>query len=88
MTEYGGQIVRTVPLTWEENAWCLGIASVTLLIGVLIKFVPARWFSKMAMKETEMDDEQVEGTITATLRRSFRQSTLRRLQEEESKKGE
>jgi len=52
--EHGGKALRCMPLSFEENAWCLGIGAFSLLWGVIIKVIlPSSWFSWMSMDEHE-----------------------------------
>jgi len=38
--------MKTVPLTGEEHGICIGIGAGSLIWGVFVKFIPARWFEK------------------------------------------
>ena len=40
MVTFGGRAVRTHALSLMQHLQCLGIASLTLIIGFLIKFIP------------------------------------------------
>ena len=52
MTQFGGQAVRTVPLTWGQNGVCLAIGSFSLVWGVIIKLLlPPSWFASLSMNE-------------------------------------
>lgn len=54
IVEYGGKALRCMPLTSEENLWCLGIGAFSLLWGLIIKVIlPSSWFSWMSMDEHE-----------------------------------
>jgi len=44
MVEYGGVIVKAYPLNAKENIVCLVIGAMELLVGLLIKFLPLKWF--------------------------------------------
>ena len=37
--------MRCVPLTWKQDIICLGFGAISLPLGLLIKFIPARWFA-------------------------------------------
>lgn len=79
ITEFGGRALRAVPLSWEENLICLAIGSFTLIWGVIIKLIlPPSLFKGLAMKEEELNDQEEAASTVANLRKSFRQSTLRR----------
>jgi len=49
-----------------------------LIVGLLIKFVPARLFDKLHMKEESMTDEEEQTAFTTQFRKSFRQSKSKR----------
>jgi len=74
--EYGGRPLRTVPLDSTQNLMCVGIGAFSLVWGFLIKFIPGSWFDWVKMPEHEMDDKEEEQTLTANLRKSFRQSRI------------
>jgi len=84
MIEYGGRPLRAVRLNATQNWICVAIGAFTLVWGVIIKVImPASCFNRLAdsaMKETEMTDQEEKATFTSSLRKSFRQSTLRRIE--------
>jgi len=45
MVQYGGEAVKTVPLSISQNLFCLILASGELFWGVLIKLLPTRLFA-------------------------------------------
>lgn len=51
MVEYGGKMVKCHPLDWNQNLLCLGIASGELIWGILVKFIPLRFFARFAINE-------------------------------------
>ena len=53
--------MRCVPLNWKQNGICLGFGAISLPLGVLIKFIPARWFAWIrleAIGEKKDEDEK------------------------------
>jgi hypothetical protein len=44
MVEIGGKVVKAYPLNAKENIVCLIIGALELLVGLLIKFLPLKWF--------------------------------------------
>ena len=75
LVQYGGQSVRTAPLTWEQHAMCIAIGFFSLFQGVIIKAVmPVSWFTRLHMKEEPMTEEQAQLAYTTTFRKSFRAS--------------
>ena len=57
---------------------CAGIGAFSLVWGAIIKIIPGSWFDWVHMPEHEMDDKEEEASITANLRKSFRQSRASR----------
>ena len=81
IVEYGGRALRSTPLTWNENLICLGIGAFSLIWGVIIKaLIPAKLFACMegVVKEDEMTEAEEAASTVASLRKSFRQSTMKR----------
>ena len=77
MVEFGGAAVRAVPLTGYENLWCLVIGAFSLVWGFIVKLImPPSLFNFLAMNEKQMTDEEEANSLTAVMRRSFRQSSL------------
>ena len=58
IVQYGGRWMRCTPLTMEQNGYCFAIASFTLVWGLLLKFIPARWFEWLKLEEREISDEE------------------------------
>jgi magnesium-transporting ATPase (P-type) len=78
LVEYGGQAVRTAPLSYELHGICIGIGALSLVQGVFVKLLlPVRWFKRIQMKEEPMTEEQERAAYTTTFRKSFRSSTRR-----------
>ena len=75
MVQYGGQSVRTWPLTLEQHGICIGIGATTLIWSLFVKLLlPTRWFSRLQMKEEPLTEEQALGSINAAFKKSFRES--------------
>jgi hypothetical protein len=51
MVEYGGKIVKCHPLDWNQNLLCLAIASGELIWGIIIKFIPLKFFKWLSIDE-------------------------------------
>ena len=50
--------MRCVPLNWKQNLICLSFGAISLPLGVLIKFIPARWFAWIRLEAIgEKDDD-------------------------------
>ena len=72
--QYGGRPLRTVPLDFTQNIICVAIGAFSLIWALVVKLIPGSWFAWVKMQEHEMDDKEEEQSITANLRKSFRQS--------------
>lgn len=70
IVQYGGRYMRAVPLTWEQNAICAGLGAFSLIIGLALKFVPARWFECVRLEERELTVEEEQETLLSSLRKS------------------
>ncbi len=78
LVQYGGQPMRTAPLTNNEHILCIVIGLFSMVQGVIVKAIlPVSWFEGLAFKETPMTDEEEKGSFTSTLRRSFRDQVRR-----------
>lgn len=70
IVEWGGRYMRAYPLSLRDNGICAAIASFTLIWGLILKFVPARWFAWIRLEEKEMTAEEEQGGMVASLRKS------------------
>lgn len=70
IVEYGGRYMRAVPLTNEQNLICAGIGAMSLIVGLLLKCVPARYFTWISLEEREMTIEEEQNSMVASLRKS------------------
>jgi len=64
--------MRCTPLSWNYFFVCLGIGFGSLINGVIIKFIPARWFERLNFKEEKMSDEEEAEAFTSKFRKSYR----------------
>jgi len=70
--------------------WCALIGAISLIIGLLLKFVPARWFEWIRLEETEMSPEEEQSGTVASFRKSHTlrnskissRSSLRKIKDE------
>ncbi|CDW88443.1 calcium-translocating p-type pmca-type family protein [Stylonychia lemnae] len=75
LVQYGGQSVRTVPLTWQQHVICIGIGASSLIVGLIVKAIlPVSLFTRIQMKEEPLTEEEQKVAFTSTFRKSFRQS--------------
>ncbi len=33
IVQYGGQVTRTVPLTWDQHLFCIGVGALSIIVG-------------------------------------------------------
>lgn len=74
LVEVGGKVVKTYPLEMYQNGICLIIGSGELIWGVLIKFVPTKYFQCFNFEETPMTEEEAEKSVLA----SFKKGSVRK----------
>jgi len=70
IVEYGGMFVQCAPLDLPSQLICIGIGSFSLVWGVILKFVPARWFDRLSISEKPMTEEEASNSLVASLNRS------------------
>lgn len=70
IVEYGGRFVQCAPLSLTQQGVCIGIGSFSLIWGVVLKFVPARWFNRLSISEKPMTDEEADKSLLGSLNRS------------------
>lgn len=75
LVEIGGVAVKTHALTWQQNLICVLFGSLELIWGVLLKFVPLKFFQCVSIDEAPMVEEELERTFTNALKKS---STLKK----------
>lgn len=52
--EFGGQAIKTVPLTTDEHLICLGLGSLSIFAGFFFKLaIPASLFKFLSPKKTD-----------------------------------
>jgi len=70
IVEFGGVYMRCYPLSMKENGICAAIASFTLVWGLILKLIPARWFSWIRLEEKRMSAQEEQEGMVASLRKS------------------
>lgn len=78
MVEYGGAAVKVYPLTKEQQLISIGFGALSLIIGILIKFIPLKLFENIKMNDEPAKEEELERKVTNVLKKS---STLRQRQQ-------
>lgn len=74
MVEVGGQTVKTWPLNTHQNIICLAFGSVELIWGLIIKFIPTKYFTCISFDDHAKEDEEESqaSTLAAKLKASSR----------------
>ena len=67
MVEFGGKIVKSKPLNTNENIFCIVIGALELVVGVVVKFFPLKWFQCVRLDEKPSTGE---GGVLAAMRPS------------------
>jgi hypothetical protein len=57
MVEVGGKAIKTWPLNRHQNVICLIFGSIELIWGLLIKFVPTKFFTCITMDDGPAEEE-------------------------------
>jgi len=82
--ELGGRAIRTTPLTVGQYFICFIIGAMSLVVGLVIKKIPAHLFNNITLlKEEEMTREQLEYSHQGSLKRA---STLNKYKPQASLK--
>jgi magnesium-transporting ATPase (P-type) len=69
ITQYAGRYMSVVPLTVEQNLWCLAIGASCLIYSIFTKFVPARWFAWIRLEEREQSSAEEPQNFLSTIKR-------------------
>jgi Ca2+ transporting ATPase len=81
----GGMVARTAGLNLNQHYICAGIGAFSLVWSVVIKLLmPSRFFDCLAINEEEMPEKDAEASFVTSIRKSFRQSIKRGLEEQKS----
>lgn len=84
IVEFGGRYMRAYPLSMKDNGICAAIASFTLVWGLILKFVPAKWFTWIRLEEKEMSAQEEQESMIASLKKS---RTMRSTSQRSSMRG-
>ena len=80
IVQYGGKLMRTTPLKFNEQLICFGIGFFTLVWGAFIKIIlPSRLFEWLAIDDREWGDKEEASWFSKGERKSFRISSKARV---------
>jgi magnesium-transporting ATPase (P-type) len=91
LVEVGGFPVRCVPLSWQQHVACICIGAFSLILGIVVKFVPSRIFKFMAFKkEVNTEDVIRHGSVASlrksrTMQMSLKAALLKKVEDERKK---
>lgn len=75
MVQVGGVVTKCHALNTKQNLICLALGIISLPWGLVIKFIPLKFFQCVSIDDTVPDDEEeLQNTATASLKRA---STLK-----------
>lgn len=69
ITQYAGRYMSVVPLTVEQNLWCLAIGASCMVYSVFTKCIPARWFAWIRLEEREQSSAEEPQNFLSTIKR-------------------
>jgi len=75
LVQIGGNKVKCAPLDYNQHLLCMSIGALSLPWGFILKFMPLRLFQCISIDDAPMDPEQLEQTLSMSLKRS---STMQR----------
>lgn len=86
LVQYGGIPVRAVPLTTGQHLICIAIGAFSLIVGIVTKFLPSRWFLFMkgrdkSLSQAEWERQATEGLTSLRGRSLSRSLTAKRHRE-------
>lgn len=84
IVEFGGRYMRAYPLSMKDNGICAAIASFTLVWGLILKCIPAKWFGWIRLEEKEMSAQEEQESMIASLKKS---RTMRSTSQRSSMRG-
>lgn len=86
LVELGGTAVKTYPLNLNQNLICLALGFLELPWGLILKFLPIKWFQCIDLKSPLPDEEEEEGADGDVKKKSTGAAvSLKRLSTQKSK---
>jgi Ca2+ transporting ATPase len=70
MVEYGGDFVQTYPLNTEQNLKCIFIGLLELVNGLILAYIPLRFFQCVTLDDKPLTEEEERHTMMASLKKS------------------
>jgi Ca2+-transporting ATPase len=67
MVEFGGKIVKSKALNTNQNIFCIVVGAFELVVGLVIKFLPLKWFQCVSLDEKPSTGQ---GGVLAAMRPS------------------
>lgn len=70
MVQVGGVITKCAPLNTNQNLICLAFGVISIPWGLVVKFIPLKYFQCMSLDETPMSEDTLSRTATSAFKRS------------------
>ena len=70
MVEIGGVVTKCAPLNTHQNLYSILVGSSSLFWGLVIKFIPLKFFQCISIDEKPMNPEEAEQTLSNKFKRS------------------
>jgi hypothetical protein len=70
MVQVGGVITKCHALNTSQNLFCLALGFVSLPWGLVIKFIPLRFFQCVSIDDAAMDEEALQKSVTTSFKRA------------------
>ena len=58
LVEYGGNFVQCYPLSLEQNCYCIFVGLLEIPFGLLLKFIPVKFFQWVSLDDKPMTEEE------------------------------
>lgn len=71
MVEVGGEVMKVHELTLEQNFYCFLIGAGELIWGLLLKFIPPRYFESFSIGDAPMTEEEKSRSFVSSLKPSM-----------------
>jgi magnesium-transporting ATPase (P-type) len=78
MVEIGGRAVKTYPLNTDQNLICMVFGSIELIWGLIVKFIPLKYFQCIQMDDKPQEED------TKSLVSTFKKSSVLQKQKKDS----
>lgn len=71
LVEVGGEVMKVHELTMAQNGWCALIGAGELIWGLLLKFIPPKYFECVQIGDAPMTEEEKARSFVSSLKPSM-----------------